>query len=214
MANKRHFYVVWVGDRPGVYDSWEECKLQIQGYPDAKYKSFKTQEEAIAAYRGDPQEQLGIIRAISQHTNVITNYAAIPEIRLNAIAVDGACSGNPGIMEYRGVKVETGEEIFHFGPVPDGTNNVAEFLAIIHALALLDKIGDKTTPLYSDSRTAISWINKRQHKSTLVRTEKNAQIMDMLERANRWIKSHQTHNPILKWDTDKWGEIPADFNRK
>ena len=29
-----------------------------------------------------------------------------------SIAVDAACSGNPGELEYRGVDLQTGEEIF------------------------------------------------------------------------------------------------------
>lgn len=214
MADNRKFYVVWIGDTPGIYDSWEECKLQVNGYPNARYKSFKTQEEAVAAYRGDPVEQLSFFKKIAEHQSDIVNYEAFPEIRLNAIAVDGACSGNPGMMEYRGVKVATGEEIFHVGPLKDGTNNVAEYLALIHALALLDKQGDRTTPIYSDSRNAISWIKKRGHNSKLQLTADNIKIHDMLARANRWILTHPVHNPIIKWETDKWGEIPADFGRK
>ena len=214
MADNRKFYVVWNGGAPGIYDSWEECKLQINGYPNAKYKSFKTQEAAIAAYRGDPIEQLSFFKKMAEHQSSIINYEAFPEIRLDAIAVDGACSGNPGLMEYRGVKVGTGEEIFHVGPLKDGTNNVAEYLALIHALALLDKQGDKNTPIYSDSRNAISWIKKRGHNSKLQLTSDNIKIHEMLARANRWILTHPIHNPIIKWETDKWGEIPADFGRK
>lgn len=33
----------------------------------------------------------------------------------NSLAVDAACSGNPGPMEYRGVHVASRQEIFHFG---------------------------------------------------------------------------------------------------
>lgn len=214
MADKRKFYVVWTGEAPGVYDSWEECKLQINGYPGAQYKSFDSQEDAVAAFRGDPREQLGILRQIARHRNDIVNYEAFPEIHLDGIAVDGACSGNPGLMEYRGVLVGTGEELFHVGPLPDGTNNVAEYLALIHALALLDRKGDKNTVVYSDSRTALSWLKRFGHNSKLEQTPKNPKIHEMLARADRWIQSHPAHNAVIKWDTDKWGEIPADFGRK
>ena len=213
MANRK-FYVVWAGENPGIYDSWEECKLQVLGYPGAIYKAYSSQEEAVAAYRGDPAEQLDIIRQISQHRNNIINYEAFPEIRLDAIAVDGACSGNPGLMEYRGVKVRTGEEIFRVGPLQDGTNNVAEYLALVHALALLHKAGDKLTPIYSDSRNAQMWIRNRAHRSTLTHTKNNAKIFELLARADHWLQTHTTYNPIIKWETEKWGEIPADFGRK
>ena len=80
-----------------------------------------------------------------------------------SLAVDAACSGNPGDMEYRGVYTATGQEIFHIGPLKEGTNNVGEFLALVHGLALLQQKGSDL-PIYSDSRNAISWVKKRNAK--------------------------------------------------
>lgn len=210
----RKFYVVWKGYSPGIYDSWEECKLQIDGFPGAEYKSFSSQDAATKAFRGDYEAEAGLIRAIARHRNESVNYEAIPEINLNSIAVDGACSKNPGPMEYRGVDVKTGAELFHVGPLADGTNNVAEYLALIHVLAFLKKTGNTETVVYSDSRTAQSWLRNRGHKSKLARTPNNGKIFEMLERADKWIQSNPYHNMVLKWDTEKWGEIPADFDRK
>ena len=53
-----------------------------------------------------------------------------PPYLVDSLAVDAACAGNPGPMEYRGVLVRTGQEIFHVGPMEGGTNNIGEFLAI------------------------------------------------------------------------------------
>ena len=117
-------------------------------------------------------------------------------------------------MEYRCVRVGTGEEVFHMGPFADGTNNIGEYLALVHALALLDKQGDHSTPVYSDSRTAQSWLRRRGHKSTLAHTPTNARIFELLARADAWVQSHAIFNPVIKWNTDDWGEIPADFGRK
>lgn len=211
---KRKFYVVWEGRSPGIYDSWEECKLQVDGFPQARYKAFDSQDEATEAFRGSPEEHIGIIKSIASHRAPVVNYAAIPEIRLNAIAVDGACSGNPGKMEYRGVRVADGKELFHFGPADGGTNNIAEYLALIHVLALLDRAGDTTTPVYSDSVTAQSWIRNCGHRSKIEPNKSNQRIIELLQRADIWIKTHSPRNPILKWDTERWGEIPADFGRK
>ena len=130
-----------------------------------------------------------------------------------ALAVDAACSGNPGPMEYRGVHLPSGKQIFHFGPV-QGTNNIGEFLAIVHALALLYNRGDSTTAIYSDSRTAQIWVRKRKCGTKLVRTPKNTRLLDIVARAEQWLQNHSFQNPIYKWQTDKWGEIPADFGRK
>lgn len=215
MASRRKFYVVWVGNSPGIYDSWDECRLQTENYPGARFKAFDSQEAATRAFRGDPDEQMTLLRSIARHhTSPKVNYEAIPEINLDSIAVDGACSKNPGPMEYQGVDVRTGAQLFHVGPLDDGTNNVAEYLALVHALAWLDQRSNTHTIVYSDSRTAQSWLRNRRHKSTLAPTPRNAGIIDMLQRADRWLQTHPFHNPVVKWNTEEWGEIPADFNRK
>lgn len=215
MAQRRKFYVVWTGRSPGIYDSWEECRQQTENFPGARYRAFDSQDAATRAFRGDPDEQKALLRSIAAHrATEKVNYEAIPEINLDSIAVDGACSKNPGPMEYQGVDVQTGAQLFHVGPLDEGTNNVAEYLALIHALAWLDKTGNRHTVVYSDSRTALAWLRNRGHKSTLKPTAANAKIMEMLRRADKWIQSHVNYNTVLKWDTESWGEIPADFNRK
>ncbi len=211
---RRKFYVVWVGYSPGIYDSWEECKAQVANFPGARYKAYSSQDEATAAYRGSPDDEMYALRAIASHARQVVNYSAFPQIRTDAIAVDAACAGNPGKMEYRGVDVGTGKEIFHLGPLDDGTNNIGEFLALVHALALCKKNGDNTTPIYSDSVTAQSWVRRKKAKTTLARTPKNAKIFELIQRAESWLSTNTYVNPIMKWDTESWGEIPADFGRK
>ncbi len=134
------------------------------------------------------------------------------EVEANAIAVDAACSGNPGPMEYRGVDLRTGAQIFHYGPI-QATNNIGEFLAIVHALALLNQQGSDIT-VYSDSVSGMAWVRNRKCKTTLPLTPEHAQIRNLIARAERWLQTHPYKNKIVKWDTDKWGEIPADFGRK
>ena len=210
----RKYYVVWEGRAPGVYDSWEECEEQTKGFPGARYRSYKSQDDAVHAFRNGPGSDLDILRAIASHRSQHVNYEAFPEIRLDALAVDGACSRNPGPMEYRGVWVATGEELFRVGPLDDGTNNIGEYLAIIHAAALLMRQGLGHIPIYSDSRTAQAWSRGRHSSTTVKRTPHNGTLLDILDRANAWIAANRISNPILKWDTERWGEIPADFGRK
>lgn len=209
------WYVVWEGRAPGVYDSWEECKLLIDGYPGAKYKAFKSETQAVEAFRGNPEDHMGILRSIAKNApHKVVNYAAFPEIDLNAIAVDASCMGNPGMMEYQGVALSSGERLFRVGPFKGGTNNIGEFLAIIHAAALCKKKGVLNT-IYSDSKTAISWVRKGGSNTKLEPDECNAKVMDLLKRANKWLKDNgPVLNRIVKWNTDEWGEIPADFGRK
>lgn len=214
MAPRKKFYVVWNGYATGVFDSWDECQLQIKGYPDAKFKSFDSQEAAVEAYRGDPADQMDILKAIAEGPKTEVNYAAFPEIKLDALAVDAACSKNPGPVEYQGVWVRTGERIFHAGPFEGGTNNIGEYLALVHGLAMLHKQGRFDTPIYTDSKTARSWVRNRQPKTSLKPSAKNAKLFELIERATLWLRTHEITNPILTWDTPIWGEIPADFGRK
>ena len=214
MAPRKKFYVVWEGHAPGIYDSWEECQLQTEGYPGAKFKAFNDLETATAAFRGKPEDHMGLLKSILNYNPPVTNYDAFPEIQQDALAVDAACSKNPGPVEYQGVWVRTGKRIFHAGPFEGGTNNIGEYLALVHGLALLKAQGRPNTPIYTDSRTARSWVRNRQPKTTLQRTPQNAQLFEMLDRATAWLQSNALTNPILTWDTPAWGEIPADFGRK
>lgn len=207
---KKKFYVVWKGVNPGVYASWTECQLQIQGYKGAIYKSFDTEEEAAQAFATPAHVYLHRHR---KPTVQEPSAKQLPEnFNLNCLAVDAACSGNPGPMEYRGVYLLTGQEIFHFGPVY-GTNNIGEFLAIVHGLALL-KQKQLDMPLYSDSRNALLWIKQKKCKTKLERNAKTETLFQLIERAEKWLKENTYTTPLRKWETDLWGEVPADFGRK
>ncbi len=236
---KQKYYVVWNGPSPGVYSSWEACQEAVSGVSGAKYKSFKTQEEAEDAFEmgeeayeeakaSDTSDAItsskpSISRESRESCN--SNESSKPirpafnpqnlpaEVIREAIAVDAACSGNPGAMEYRGVYLADGKEIFHYGPV-HGTNNIGEFLALVHGLALLKQKGLDTMPIYSDSVNAQLWVRKHHCKTTLVRNDETEKLYQMIERAEAWLRNNTYRNPIIKWQTDKWGEIPADFGRK
>ncbi len=136
-----------------------------------------------------------------------------PEVKASAWAVDAACSGNPGRMEYQGIDLATGAQVFHFGPM-HGTNNIGEFLAIVHALALMEQRGIRDKVIYSDSYNAILWVNKKKCKTTLERTPQTEPLYQIIARAENWLHTHPIQTPIIKWETKQWGEIPADFGRK
>lgn len=233
---KQKYYVVWNGPSPGVYSSWEACQEAVSGVSGAKYKSFKSQAEAEDAFEmGEEayEEAKACDDSTSNNSNKSGNSgnsssscdtskpirpaynpAKLPaEAIREAIAVDAACSGNPGAMEYRGVYLADGKEIFHYGPV-HGTNNIGEFLAIVHGLALLKQKGLDNMPIYSDSVNAQLWVRKHHCKTTLVRNDQTEKLYQMIERAEAWLRNNTYKNPIIKWQTDKWGEIPADFGRK
>ncbi len=205
---KQKYYVVWKGNKPGIYTSWDDCKKQIAGFKGAVYKSFKHEIEAKDAYETNPD-------IFFDKENKSTPYKLLPENEqpnLISISVDAACAGNPGVMEYQGVLTDTGTRLFHF-KAEEGTNNIGEFLALVHGLSYLKKNNIKY-PVYTDSRTAMSWIRAKKCKTKLPINAKNKRLFDIIKRAEIWLQNNTFTTEILKWDTKKWGEIPADFGRK
>ena len=222
MAKKQKYYVVWQGNQPGIYDTWSECEKQIKGVVGAKFKSYESRTLAEQAYRIGPELAASVIEKQtkgesllgidSDGMTIVRDDVQGPKPIIDAIAVDAACSGNPGVMEYQGVYIASRTQLFHF-KTPVGTNNIGEFLAIVHGLAYLKKNGLRQI-IYSDSETAIGWVRAKQCRTKLALTPETAKLYEIIRRAEAWLHNNQYTTQILKWDTDHWGEIPADFGRK
>jgi ribonuclease HI len=217
---KNKFYVVWQGHSCGVFETWNECKIQVHGFESAKYKSFETKPDAEIAFKD------GSINYYKTHGKVLSGSGIACNATfgnktppnhitpiLNSLSVDAACNMVTGQMEYQGVHTGTKELWFKKGPFPKASNNIGEFLALVHGLALLKQKNIKI-PIYSDSITAIAWVRQKKHKSIVLPTEENEVIFDLLVRAEFWLQNNTFQNPIIKWNTKNWGEIPADFGRK
>ena len=200
---KQKYYVVWKGKKPGVYDSWQKCQEEIKNIKGARFKSFDDVKKADNAYSIGYDEY--------KKTNHIINEGDGPN--LDSISVDAASSGNPGKMEYRGVDTKTKKVLFKMGPFNNATNNIGEFLALVHGLAMMEKESDKKI-IYSDSITAISWVRKKRCQTKLKKNKENEEVFDLIARAILWLKKNNYSIIIKKWETKLWGEIPADFGRK
>ncbi|MBE9190173.1 ribonuclease H family protein [Gloeocapsopsis crepidinum LEGE 06123] len=213
MTTKK-YYAVFKGREIGIFTSWAACEEQIKGFSGALYKSFKTREEAEAAL-GLTDRAL-LFQVEPKEVNLWkTQNKILPanEFIINSVCVDASCIGNPGEVEYRGMHTATRKIIFHKRPMANGTNNLGEFLAIVHALAYLKNQGSHL-PIYSDSETAILWVENKKVRTKLVKRDSNKEIFDLVERGLKWLENNEYTNPILKWNTAYWGEIPADFGRK
>ncbi|MEA3447517.1 MAG: ribonuclease H family protein [Bacteroidota bacterium] len=208
---KKKYYVVWEGRKTGILETWAECFESIHGFKAAKYKSFKTLELAKKAYSQEYNDYKG--KTFFESELSPAELKLIGEPNLNSISVDAACSENPGLMEYQGVETETKKVIFRKGPFRDASNNIGEFLALVHALALMKKTNDKR-PIYSDSEIAIIWIRNKTSRSKVEENENNKEVFRLMKRAEKWLMNNEVDNEILKWETKAWGEIPADFGRK
>jgi ribonuclease HI len=205
---KHKFYVVWKGRKNGIFTTWAEAEKQVKGFLGAQYKSFGTLQEAETAFRSEYEDYKGKPSSMGKW-----RAASVKPI-LPSICVDAACSGSPGKLEYRGVFTESTDEIFRVGPFPDGTNNVGEFLAIVHALTWMAK-HESQLPVYSDSQNAISWVYTGKCKTQLKHTPRNAPLFVLIRSAENWLAENELNDDaVLKWDTELWGENPADFGRK
>jgi ribonuclease HI len=207
---KTKFYTVWKGRKPGVYTTWAECETQVKGFKGAEFKSFASKDAAEQALAqgwntdAKPEKTGGSQEKVQVET---------PEYIKESISVDAACSGNPGELEYQGVDTSTGEQIFASRKYPVGTNNLGEFLAVVHALRHLHDQGSEI-PVYSDSVSAIAWVRNKRVKTNLARNHETEALWRDIDFAVNWLFDHDYKNPILKWETKAWGEVKADFGRK
>lgn len=209
---KQYYYVVWNGHTPGIYTKWDDVLKQISGIKKPIYKTFGSKQLAEKAFQEHPDKYKdGDYKKTKDLSQEQLDKIGQP-LELS-IAVDAACN-NKGDFEYQGVWVYNKEKVFKIGPYMKGSNNIGEFLALVHALAYLNKHKDikmKTMPIYTDSRIAMGWI-----KAQKCRTQKtpSQEVIILIKRAERWLNENKFNNPILKWETKVWGEIPADFGRK
>jgi ribonuclease HI len=204
---KSKYYVVWVGKVPGIYTSWADCQVQVHGFPEAKYKSFSSLAEANAALKGP----VPVYPKVSTFRQGVRPAAHLgPK---TGIAVDAACSGNPGVVEYRAVDLRDSTIVFSEGPIESGTNNLGEFLAIVQAMQWLMAQGRRDS-IYSDSQVAMGWVEKRAVKSPFVMAHPEADISQQVAAALAWLDRYDPQWDLRKWNTQSWGEIPADYGRK
>lgn len=220
---KKKYYVVFQGRNPGVYDDWADALEQVENFPGASYKGYSNAAEAAEALRKslgmtDSSDLVNLLASDPHRENKTGAKCGAacerhPEIDADAWAVDASCLGNPGKMEYQGVEVATGKVLFRIGPFDDATNNIGEFLAIVHAMALMAREG-KYHNIYSDSVSGMAWVRTRKVKTQLKSTPRNAKVFELLARAVTWLNTHSFPAKVMKWQTERWGEIPADFGRK
>jgi len=209
---RKKYYVVWKGRKTGIFNTWDEASAQVNGFNGAEYRAFESRAEADKAFKGQYSEFMAS-RPVKPSKRLPAAGAAVPAAIQESYCVDAAASGNPGPMEYRCVYTASKREIFHQGPFQNGTNNIGEFLAVVHALAYL-KGKDLPQPIYTDSKIAVLWVRAKKCKTKLPPNTLNAPLFDLIARAEDWLKANSYQNKILKWDTGSWGEIPADFGRK
>ena len=201
----------------GIYYTWEDCKGALdrcrgQGHSFSSFKKLTDAQEAL---------RCGTLRSYKEKKAKTKAWLdpALPadcRVQLPCLVVDAACSGYPGPVEYRGVVLPEEYEAFRCGPYVSGTNNIGEYLAIVTGLRWLEQ-NTLSFPLYSDSRCAIGWVkghgNCNSHLETI-----GPELTDLVARAERWVhsspNSRKLTQRVRKWETVRWGEVPADYGNK
>jgi len=170
MAKK--FYVVWQGRETGIFTDWDSCKKQVDQFAGAKYKSFKTRQEAESAFNGSSSSTTKSVSSSSpvkkkSSSNTVKTYTAAEISALQEevkIFTDGGCIPNPGkagtgIALYRNNRIN---ELWYGLYNPNGTNNTAELnglnQALIIAQAELEQ--GKSIAIFCDSKYSIQCITQ------------------------------------------------------
>ena|ERR1035437_6062123 len=135
-----------------------------------------------------------------------------PPIPTHGISVDGFCSGNPGPGGYRGVDLSTGEVLFRRN-YNWCTNNLAEFMGVVHAVSYVKVKKLDYGVVYSDSAIAIGWF-RSQKISSGIDLMKGKDVLEDLRRSLLWLSEQKHLIAVNKWQTKLWGECPADFGNK
>ena len=167
LKNKKKYYAVKVGKKPGVYSSWDECKRQTQGYPCAEFKSFGSYEEA---------------QAFIKVKGFVGTYKAGEAVE---IWTDGSCLDNQR-GRYVGYSCYFGEndERNYYGGQLVGTNNVGEMIAVIKALEIMGKGGNVI--VYTDSTYVLQGLNK--YHNVIEHGNADEILVQDLKNRELWIK--------------------------
>lgn len=124
------------------------------------------------------------------------------------ITVDAAHSEKKRITEYQVVDLKTGDRLF-YNNLGNQTTNIGEFLGLMASIKYIIENDFHPRIVYTDSVTAITWFNNKKTASKKKNTE--------LQRSEIFLKVMDCDVSTIEvkhWNTNEWGEIPADFGNK
>ena len=191
------YYAVKKGRKPGVYQSWAECKAMVDGFPGAVYKSFKTREEAVAfakaaTYTGAdaaPKMQNAMKKTMQQEDGAMPSVYAF---------VDGSYNSATQVYGYGGFLMDHGERYVLQGhgddPEMASMRNVAgEILGAMAAVKLAVEKGLPELAIYYDYLGIEMWATggwKRNKTGTIAYYDYMQQVRDKLRVTFIKVKGH------------------------
>lgn len=243
-ATRKKWYVVWKGRQPGIFRTWDDCRQQVDGFSCPKFKSYRTEAEAIKAFGGGSMASVhgaqtgrkrkptsqklnpdqSPIRKASTRTGKrqdkrprVAKQQMLPmdlKPDFDGLVVDGAYNTRTGDFEYQGVYLHDRRTAFKSAVLPQGTNNLAEFLGLVAGLRHVADTGLQCV-VYSDSQVAIAWVREKKHKcGPVIEGLVTDEVAKLTQDAVDWLHANPNHAKVLQWRTRHWGENPADYGRK
>ena len=169
----KKYYVVWKGHKTGIFNTWNECKSQIDGFSGARFKSFSSIQEAELAYQNNPNITLTKPLTNLKKQKTKSSSSSLSQKKIEALPLDikiftdGGCEPNPG-QAGTGMAVYKNNclsELWHGLYEPNGTNNTAELHGLNQALRLTKKKLNEgyTVGIFCDSKYSIDCITKWAH---------------------------------------------------
>lgn len=177
MASK--FYAVRIGKKPGIYQTWNDCKAMVDGYPGAQYKSFATRQDAEAFLQSDSQPEE--IQPQDPIAFVDGSYNQVTKVY-----------GYGGFLQYEGKKIVlqgsgTDEEMASM------RNVAGEVLGSMAAIEKAIEIGLPKLIVYYDYMGIEMWAKglwKRNKKGTIAYYDYVNSIKDKINLQFRKVKGH------------------------
>lgn len=200
---KQYYYAVNKGKKPGIYLSWLECKEQVSDCKFTIYKKFETLEEAEDFVKNGNmiknktvKENIESIKCIESIEHIKENYTYL------------FCDGSALHQNYKSIRCGYGicmiklnqstidYEISNYSKLVNniGTNNLAELMAILDSLKLIEINQIKKSCIISDSKYSLDCIL----------------VWSVIWKKNNWLTSKKTepeNSDLIKEILEKYESL-------
>lgn len=161
MSNKTKFYAVKKGRKTGIFYSWDDCKQQIEKYPNAVYKSFFTEKDAQNYLKESEDESSNIYSSLIDFETEEFQEMSKIEKDVAFCFVDGSFHIDKGYS--CGVVIFLNGKIYKHNMKGNDVNlvgmrNVAgEILGAMEAVKYAEKLKAKEIVIYHDYAGINDW---------------------------------------------------------
>lgn len=183
--------------RAGVADSWEKCGKIVTGEEGARYKGFKTKEEAEKWLELGADYEIKIVKKLKPGI-----YFDAGTGRGHGVEISVTDESGKNLLH----KTIPKNELNRFGKYlldSDATNNYGELLAMRHAIEIAGR--KKIKNVFGDSKLVIDYWSKWRFK----RNDLPEETVELAERVSRLRSDFEKRGGVIKRISG--GDNPADL---